>query len=753
MSNEQVQLHRVTGAHRQESLVPGELTVDPRQALMELIVESRRAAVVSPASVVHVVQQDESQRLRIEQLSAELDAIRFSAFWRLTAPLRGLLTRLPRIRRTLRGTAKSLKRLFHPAQPPIPSSPPEPVQDVEVPEAPPADDGPLQPPAVEPLRDPWRDASIALPLPWARPVPSGRRRIAAIIHLYYEELAHEFRRHLACIDEGVDVYISTGSEFHASLVRRAFEGWQGGAVEVRVVANRGRDIAPKLVVFRDVYAKHDHVLHLHGKRSHHAAVLAPWRQFMLQSLVGNRQVVDSILGMFDESPSLGMVGAQHFEPMRHWLGWGGNFERCRGLATRMGFDLDRSAVLDFPAGSMFWARSAALAPLLDLNLEVEDFDPEAGQKDGTLAHAIERLYYFACEHAGYRWLKVARPEFYEHTPGIESIPTPVALREWIARKPLRLLDGAGESPRDTVPVPVERPTAAFVREIQRFALGMPNARPSSRRVAVGLVIYENPPAEVARAIDAALIALAHAGGDAAGRLYVVNNGPSALALLPVVRGAIDVLETQGNVGFGAAHNRLMTTAFAQGATHYVTVNPDGLLHPMALRALVDMAQAHGDRVLVEALQFPREHPKVYDAFDFGTPWVSGGCLALSRTAFDLTGGFDDSFFMYCEDVDLSWRARAAGLSLKTCPKAIFLHAVTNRERHVPTLRMIFESALHLARRWDAPVSFEEWIGAQMKSIGMDVPGERPEPVPMAWRQYADFQHDFVFAPPRWLSDD
>ena len=52
---------------------------------------------------------------------------------------------------------------------------------------------------------------------------------------------------------------------------------------------------------------------------------------------------------------------------------------------------------------MFWARGAALQPLLNLGLEFTDFPEEAGQRDGTLAQALERLTFLASEAAGFRW--------------------------------------------------------------------------------------------------------------------------------------------------------------------------------------------------------------------------------------------------------------------------------------------------------------------------------------------------------------
>jgi lipopolysaccharide biosynthesis protein len=58
---------------------------------------------------------------------------------------------------------------------------------------------------------------------------------------------------------------------------------------------------------------------------------------------------------------------------------------------------------DFPAGTMFWARTAALKPLFDVKLEWEDYPTEPVTSDRTILHAIERLLPLVAQHAGYRF--------------------------------------------------------------------------------------------------------------------------------------------------------------------------------------------------------------------------------------------------------------------------------------------------------------------------------------------------------------
>ena len=643
-----------------EPLIPASLAVEPEAALRSLVQALHR----QPRDQAPAVEA-EALRAEVQTLREELEAVRRSASWRLMSPLRHVMRRFPRVRAVVRRALGRAYRSVGPARAVQARKPKDPR--VFQPDGEP----------VERSRRPERDASLALPLAWASPArPVGPVRLAAVVHLYYEELADECRGYLAAIDEGVDVFVSTCSERQAGFVRSAFQGWDKGAVDVRVVPNRGRDIAPKLVAFKDVYARYAYVLHLHGKRSVHASVLAPWRQFMLESLIGDGRSARSVIALMDALPRLGMVAVQHFEPMRHWLNWGANFDRSQALASRMGFSLDIDAPLDFPAGSMFWARSAAFRPLLDLGLQFDDFEPEAGQKDATLAHAVERLFFFSCERSGHDWLKVARPPFYAGTPRIETVTSSAGLAPWVERNRFRLLAPGAERPRDAAPEAVLRPTAALVQSIQGRVLGR-GIEPPACRVVIGLA-GRGPalpaPSSVRRALAAAEASLAAYAHAEQGAVRVWSSDDAVIDLSssgPRVQRVVG-----GQVGFGAAHERMMSQAFAEGATHYVALDMPGLLHWRAVSALMDMMAANRDRVLLQAVQLADPLSNPCDVYSFDAPRVDGGCVAIPRALFEAVGGIDESLPLPAGREDLATRTRTAGFGVKTCPKALFLSVPT-----------------------------------------------------------------------------
>jgi hypothetical protein len=565
---------------------------------------------------------------------------------------------------------------------------------------------------------------------------SGCGKVAAVIHLYHEDLAVEMRSYLTHVPVDMDIFISTTDSFKAAAIEGAFAGWDKGRVSVCIAENRGRDIASKLVTFKDVYPGYEYVLFLHGKRSFHADVLSLWRHFLLESLLGTSEIVKSILYAFEHNPNIGIIAAQHFEPTRIWINWGNNFTAAQKLASKMGFVINQSDPLDFPAGSMFWIRTSALRPLLDLGLETKDFVEEPMPIDGTLAHAIERLFFHACEHKGLVWIKIARPEFYQQTPMIVDVSCRADLSNFMNRCTFELLNPRGAKPCADDSEGIREAPATLITRIRRHTLGMHTRGVADTRVAIGIVGHNTGQDELTGMIDAAGISLKSAGFGSRGAVYTINNGETKQ------EGCQDSafvtrLDPCKKTGFGAAHNKLMQAAFAEGFDLYLAVRPCGYLHPGAVKSLVHMVHAGHGKVLVDALPFPADNAKQYEPNTFDTPWVSSRCMAISQEAFHDLAGFDETLHTCFEDVDLSWRARAHGYALKTCPGALFLKAFDANDMIRESSAMRLESGLILARKWGSEQD-EKNLTRLLTAAGKKVPDILPKTVPQEWRHIADF---------------
>jgi len=129
---------------------------------------------------------------------------------------------------------------------------------------------------------------------------------------------------------------------------------------------------------------------------------------------------------------------------------------------------------------------------------------------------------------------------------------------------------------------------------------------------------------------------------------------------------------QGNFGFGAGHDR----AIRAGSSDFcLIVNLDLEFLPDSIVKAVSTAvnASNTSAASWEFRQIPYEHPKYYDPVTLETNWSSHACVLLKREAYVRCGGYDHAIFMYGEDVELSYRLRSFGYSLKYLPDAPVLH--------------------------------------------------------------------------------
>ncbi|MCW2614029.1 MAG: glycosyl transferase, family 2 [Frankiales bacterium] len=213
-----------------------------------------------------------------------------------------------------------------------------------------------------------------------------------------------------------------------------------------------------------------------------------------------------------------------------------------------------------------------------------------------------------------------------------------------------------------------------------------------------VVVTYSPGESLAAFLDSLDTAVPH-------EVVLADNGSTDGAPAAAVRDGVRLLETGGNLGYGRAAN-LGASGF-QG-DWLVVANPDVTWSPGALDDLLAAAtrwphagclgpaiRTTDGQLYPSARAFPslgrgtghavfgwwwpgNPWTRAYRA-EAGSPvegttgWLSGSCMLLRREAFEAVGGFDPSYFMYCEDMDLCRRLGEAGWSSVYVPSAVITH--------------------------------------------------------------------------------
>jgi N-acetylglucosaminyl-diphospho-decaprenol L-rhamnosyltransferase len=167
-------------------------------------------------------------------------------------------------------------------------------------------------------------------------------------------------------------------------------------------------------------------------------------------------------------------------------------------------------------------------------------------------------------------------------------------------------------------------------------------------------------------------------------------------------------------GFGTNHNR----AFASCDTEFFCViNPDveGVAAPL-WSALVAQAGAQRVGLAYPIVLNPDGTPQDNER-ESVTPsaliarhllkrprrridWVSAAFWLVPASVYRRLGGFDEGFFMYCEDTDFCLRLRLAGWTLERAEVAVVHHAM--RSSRKPGRQMAWHLR-SLLRLWSGPV--------------------------------------------------
>lgn len=216
-------------------------------------------------------------------------------------------------------------------------------------------------------------------------------------------------------------------------------------------------------------------------------------------------------------------------------------------------------------------------------------------------------------------------------------------------------------------------------------------------------------------------------------IIVVDNASSdgSRDMLKAEFPTIHLIVSKSNVGFGAGNNSALPEAKGR---YILFLNTDTVVHPGALSSLIAYADSRHDLGVVGAklinadgsLQYSCRHfPNLATGFFRNTPlgrlfpsnkfnadylmsswdhaeprdvdWVSGAALLLRASLIPKVAGFDEDYYMYCEDVDLCWRVGQTVRDVEKgdtwkvgyYPHAVITHYIGKSSDKAPT-RMTYE---------------------------------------------------------------
>ena len=210
--------------------------------------------------------------------------------------------------------------------------------------------------------------------------------------------------------------------------------------------------------------------------------------------------------------------------------------------------------------------------------------------------------------------------------------------------------------------------------------------------------------------------------------WVVDNASTdgSIELVADLFPHVHLIENEQNLGYGRASNQGMKAAAAVDPRYFLILNPDTLVGAGAFIHLVESLEERpragmvGPRLVYpdgrfqhSAFAFPGIKQLLFDLFPMPSRWYEsrlngrypprfyrpdgnpfpvdfplGSSMLVRADVVEATGGFDESFHMYCEEIDWGWRIRRAGWEIYTVPRAGIVHYGGESTRQIPAQSIV-----------------------------------------------------------------
>ena len=234
------------------------------------------------------------------------------------------------------------------------------------------------------------------------------RRVLIIVHLFYLDSLDFYCNYISKLDHRIRIIVISPIR---EVLQNISESIGRDDIVYILKENRGRDISALLISSKEHIDNADYVCFVHDKKEHQNlqrdSETGFWVSGMWENTIGTQQYIENLIDVFESDPELGVLTIP--EPIGSYFdtwagqGWYGSFDATKDLAQKL--DLNCDITPDKPPvsiGTVLWFRPAALKKLFDHEWKYSDFDDDKLRDGNYLSYAVERIFPYVAQDAGYK---------------------------------------------------------------------------------------------------------------------------------------------------------------------------------------------------------------------------------------------------------------------------------------------------------------------------------------------------------------
>lgn len=232
--------------------------------------------------------------------------------------------------------------------------------------------------------------------------------VIVVIHLHYKDTVNFYMNYIRNIPKDIKILFTVSDPEMAAIIDQLICNWRDN-YQIIVKENRGRDISAFLVACRREILKYEYCCFLHDKKERDFVFqkdTQKWIWCLWENTVGSEIFIQNILIILATNPKLGILVPPTPLTPRFKVFYANTWYKDYDLTSKLAKDLELHCNLDslkmpITIGTMFWAKTNALAKLLKKEWHYGDFPFEPLPADGAINHAIERILAYVAQDAGY----------------------------------------------------------------------------------------------------------------------------------------------------------------------------------------------------------------------------------------------------------------------------------------------------------------------------------------------------------------